>query len=217
MEKSPHCHSALPLIKQAKRRWLEQWSLLSIFSLDGMHMQLCKKKMFALIMCGNKICTKYSTKYFFLNLYQKWSKLAQKSFYEYCTHEQNGICEHLLYAKTSMCSVYMDFACICVQVSKCGAVAQLVCIDRSCVRYEGRGAICLTANLQRSGEWDQTGGKITPHTPKWETIIPAKVTQTQPRIKIIEQASSAPFPSFSFGSPPFSSPQRKQNKAPLFF
>lgn len=70
----------------------------------------------------------------------------------------------------------------------CGAVARLVCIDRSCVRYEGRVAICLTANLQRSGEWDQTGGKITPHTPKWETIIPPKVTQTQPRIKIIAQA-----------------------------
>lgn len=93
-------------------------------------------------------------------------------------------------------------------VSKClntyeGAV-ELVCIDRPCVRHEGRVAICLTANLQRSGERDQTGGKITPHTPKWVTIIPPKVTQTQPRIRIIEQAFRS---SFSFGSPPFSSPR----------
>lgn len=65
---------------------------------------------------------------------------------------------------------------LCVWVNKFTLVfSQLVCIDRSCARFEGRATICLTANLQRSGEWDQTGGKITPHTPKWETIIPPKV------------------------------------------
>lgn len=64
----------------------------------------------------------------------------------------------------------------CVSANKFTLVfSQPVCIDRSCVRFEGRAAICLTANLQRSGEWDQMGGKITPHTPKWETIIPPKV------------------------------------------
>ena len=73
-----------------------------------------------------------------------------------------------------------------IYVSKYGAVAQLVCIDRSCVPYEGWVVICLTANLQRSGEWDQTSGKITPHTPKWETIIPPKGTQAQPWIKTTE-------------------------------
>lgn len=92
------------------------------------------------------------------------------------------------------------YVCVRVCVHKClntyeGAVAQLVCINGPCVRHRGWVAICLTANLQRSGEWDQTGGKITPHTPKWETIILPKVTQTQPRIRIIEQ----PFcTSFSF-------------------
>lgn len=82
--------------------------------------------------------------------------------------------------------------------SKClnsyqGAGALLVCINRPCVRHEGRVVICLTANLQRSGERDQTGGKITAHSPKWETIIPPKVTQTQPRIRIIEQAFRCSF------------------------
>lgn len=42
----------------------------------------------------------------------------------------------------------------------------LVCIGRSRVRSQGRVVICLTANLQRSGEWDQMDGKIAPHTPK---------------------------------------------------
>lgn len=115
-------------------------------------------------------------------------------------------------------SVYVSVLYICVCVSEClntceGAVALLVCIDRPCVRHEGRVAICLTANLQRSGEWDQTGGKITPHTPKWETIIPPKVTQTQPRIRIIEQVfCSPPFPLTSPGLPPVSSPKGARRK-----
>lgn len=54
----------------------------------------------------------------------------------------------------------------CVLNTYEGAVAQLVCINRPCVGHESQIVICLTANLQRSGEWDQTGGKITPHTPK---------------------------------------------------
>lgn len=56
-------------------------------------------------------------------------------------------------------SVSTEF-CVCVYG------AYRVCIDKPCARHEGRVAICLTANLQRSGEWDQTGGKITSHTPK---------------------------------------------------
>lgn len=122
-------------------------------------------------------------------------------------------------------SVRASLLCKCD--SKClntyeGAAAQLVCINRPCVRHEGRVVICLTANLQRSGEWDQTGGKITPHTPKWETIIPPKVTQTQLRIRIIEQAFCSSFSlsfSSSSSSSSSSSPQgvwRKKNEKPLF-
>lgn len=69
----------------------------------------------------------------------------------------------------------------------------------------GLVVICLTANLQRSGQQDQMGGKITPHAPKWETIIPSKVTQTQLRIKIIEHTSSAA---------DISPPHRKYTSAP---
>lgn len=64
--------------------------------------------------------------------------------------------------KTGSIGRFFLFVSKCLNTSE-GAVARLVCIDRPCV---GRAAICLTANLQRSGEWDQMGGKITPHTPK---------------------------------------------------
>lgn len=81
-----------------------------------------------------------------------------------------------------------------------------VCIYRWSVRFGGLVVICLTANLQRSGQQDQMGGKITPHAPKWETIIPSKVTQTQLRIKIIEHTSSSAWD--------ISPPHRKRTSAP---
>lgn len=61
--------------------------------------------------------------------------------------------------------VYCLHICECLN-SYQGAGALVVCINRPCVRHGGRIVICLTANLQRSGEWDQTGGKITAHSPK---------------------------------------------------
>lgn len=230
MEKSPHCHSALPLINQAKKRWSAQWTILLwvfflfFFSFDGTHMHINHSvtKMCAYSVCDQKNITyvqNHMTLFFifFMPKEEKmvWISIAVIDFMRI----EWGKRDPWAPIKKHVC---MCPYCIYVCVSKClntceGAVARLVCIDRPCVRHEGRVAICLTANLQRSGEWDQTGGKITPHTPKWETIIPPKVTQTQPGIRIIEQAFCSSFPSSD--SPPFSSPhgaRRKQKDTSLY-
>lgn len=147
MEKSPHCHSALPLIKQAKKRWSAQLSFNTTPAVS-----LC--------FYGNAI--------FF----------CRAHFYA-TTIDASTENDHLSAGLIS----------VCLSVEKKSRFAPPVCIYRWCVRFGGLVVICLTANLQRSGQQDQMGGKITPHAPKCETIIPSKVTQTQLRIKIIERTS----------------------------
>lgn len=230
MEKSPRCHSALPLINQAKKRWLAQWRnfYYGFFPrchfFDGPHMhrnhsftktceyvQDSEKK--------NPICINPAGNSSFFYIERVWINHYLTNF------TLNDPRYEIASTVSRKTSVRASLLCKCD--SKClntyeGAAAQLVCINRPCVRHEGRVVICLTANLQRSGEWDQTGGKITPHTPKWETIIPPKVTQTQLRIRIIEQAFCSSF-SLSFSSSSSSSSSssprgvwRKKNEKPLF-